>query len=574
MLNTDRLCMGCMNDIGGEAVCSICGWDSANRNDADKLPVKFALSDRYIVGRVLKSNPESTVYMGWDNATDTAVNIREYFPSAAAIRNPDKTVSMVSGMEYVFNEGLMSFMEINKKLIGLELPSLIPTLSVFEDNGTVYSISAAHTGITLQSFLERNGGNLKWEQVRALFLPLIDTVQGLHEIKILHGGISPETIVVGRDGRLRLTDICIPRLRAVSSDTATELYSGYAAAEQYGIEDLSVDEYTDVYGLSATLFRVLIGKTPPPANERIEADTLTIPAHFADELPRQVLVATANGMQVRPEARSQSVEVYKNELVYGETQENARRAAQSRKVEEKAAKVAQKENGKSGSKNSGAKYLAISTVATLLIFAVIGVTLCFTVFREQLFGPKTPVSTNSDDAPSVPEINQVGDVDSDYVENIITYEVPNFVGLKYKDIIEDADDKYERFKISVADKKFSEKYPRGTVCSQSLEAGTAVVNKTEITLVVSLGPSTVKVRSVKGHTKDEALLELLKQGFMYENIEFIDKYDSDADPGVVLEQTPKSGESVGIESVIEIYINSYEGDEDDSSSNQTFFNNN
>ena len=573
MLNTDRLCMGCMNDNGGEAVCSICGWDSANKNGADKLPVKFALSDRYIVGRVLKSNPESTVYIGWDNTTGAAVSIREYFPSAAAIRNPDKTVSMVEGMEYVFNEGLMSFMDINKSLIGLELPSLIPTLSVFEDNGTVYSISAAHSGITLQSFLERNGGSLKWEQVRALFLPLIDTVEGLHEINILHGGISPETVVVGRDGKLRLTDICIPRLRAVSSDTATELYSGYAAAEQYGVEGLSVDEYTDVYGLASTLFRVLIGKTPPPANERINADTLTIPAHFADELPRQVLVAIANGMQVRPETRSQSVEVYKNELVYGETQENARRAAQSRKAEEKSNKLEQKENGKK-SKGSSAKYLAISTVATLLIFAIIGATLCFTVFREQLFGPKVPVSTNSDDAPSVPEINQVGDVDSDYVETVITYEVPDFVGLKYKDILEDADDKYERFKITVADKKFSEKYPRGTVCSQSLEAGTPVANKTPITLVVSLGPSSVKVPSVKGHTKEEALLELLKQGFMYENIEFIDKFDSDAEPGVVLEQTPKSGENVGIESVIEIYINSYEGEEEDSSSGPLYFNDN
>ncbi len=570
MLNTDRLCMGCMNDNGGEAVCSICGWDANTANDNDKLPVRFALSDRYTVGRVLKSNPESTVYIGWDNTTATAVNIREYFPSSAAVRNPDKTVSMVSGMEYVFNEGLMSFMEINKKLIGLELPSLIPTLSVFEDNGTVYSITAAHSGITLQSFLERNGGSLKWEQVRPLFLPLIDTVLGLHEISIIHGGISPETIVVGRDGKLRLTDICIPRLRTVSSDTAAELYNGYAAAEQYGIDGLNIDVYTDVYGLSSTLFRVLIGKTPPPANERIEADTLTIPAHFADELPRQVLVATANGMQVKPDARSQSVEVYKNELVYGETQENARRAAQSRKAEEKIAKAEPKEK----SKSSSAKYLAISTVATLLIFAIVGATLCLTVFREQFFGPQKPVSTNSDNAPSVPEINQVGDVDSDYVETVITYEMPNFVGLKYKDILEDADDKYERFKISVSDKKFSEKYPRGTVCSQSVEAGTAVANKTEVTLVVSLGPSSVKVPSVKGHTEEEALLELLKQGFMYENIEFIDKYDSDAEPGVVLEQTPKSGESVGIESVIEIYINSYEGDEDDSSGGPVYFNSN
>ncbi len=568
MINTDRLCMGCMNDNGGEAVCSICGWDSSSKNDADKLPLRFVLSDRYTVGRVIKSNPESTVYMGYDNTENIPVNIREYFPKDACVRNPDKTVSMVEGKEFIYNEGLMSFMEINKKLIGQELPSLIPTYSVFEDNGTVYSITAAHSGITLQSFLDRNGGSLKWEQVRALFLPLIDTVMGLHEMSIIHGGISPETLVVGRDGRIRITDICIPRLRCVTSDTATELYSGYAAAEQYGIEGLTVDKYTDVYGLSSTLFRVLIGKNPPPANERLEADTLTIPARFADELPRQVLVATANGMQVKPSDRSQSIEVYKNELVYGETQENARRAAQSRKAEEKAVKEESKTTKKS---SSGAKYLAISTMATLLIFVIVGAVLCFTVFHDQIFGPSEPVSTNSDNAPSVPEINQVGDVDENYVESVITYDVPNFVGLKYKDILNDADDKYERFKITVSDKKFSDKYPRGTVCSQSVEAGTQVTKNTEVSVVISLGPSKVKIANLKGLTKEETLLELLKQGFMYENIEFIDKYDSDALPGVVLEQKPEYGEEVGIESAIEVYVNSYLGDDEDNSDSPIYF---
>lgn len=568
MMNTERLCMGCMNDNGGENVCSICGWDSSTANEADKLPLRFVLSDRYTVGRVIKSNPESTVYMGYDNTENIPINIREYFPKDACVRNPDKTVSMVEGKEFIYNEGLMSFMEINQKLVGQELPSLIPTYSVFEDNGTVYSITAAHTGITLQSFLERNGGSLKWEQVRPLFLPLIDTVIGLHELSIIHGGISPETLVVGRDGRIRITNICIPRLRQVTSDTAAELYSGYAAAEQYGIEGLSIGKYTDVYGLSATLFRVLIGKNPPPANERIEGDTLTIPAHFADELPRQVLVATANGMQVKPADRSQSVEIYKNELVYGETQENARRAAQSRKAEEKAVREESKATKK---KSSGAKYLAISTVATLLIFAIVGTTLCFTVFRDQIFGPSEPISTGSDNAPSVPEINQVGDVDENYVESVITYEVPNFVGQKYKDILSDADDKYERFKITVSDKKFSDKYPRGTVCSQSVEAGTSVANNTEVSLVISLGPSKVKIANLKGLTKEETLLELLKQGFMYENIEFIDKYDSDALPGVVLEQKPEYGEEVGIETAIEVYVNSYKGEEEDTDDSSYFY---
>ena len=32
MINTERLCPGCMNDNGGEKICPICGYDSASRN--------------------------------------------------------------------------------------------------------------------------------------------------------------------------------------------------------------------------------------------------------------------------------------------------------------------------------------------------------------------------------------------------------------------------------------------------------------------------------------------------------------------------------------------------------------
>ena len=31
MINTERLCLGCMNDSGGEQICPICGYDSASQ---------------------------------------------------------------------------------------------------------------------------------------------------------------------------------------------------------------------------------------------------------------------------------------------------------------------------------------------------------------------------------------------------------------------------------------------------------------------------------------------------------------------------------------------------------------
>lgn len=552
MINTDRLCPGCMNDNGGEEICSICGCDSKFKNDDAYLPIKFLLSERYVIGKVLSASAEGITYIAWDDAAQTAVHIKEYFPNGVAMRNPDKTVSVVQGSEFAFNEGLIDFMEINKKFIATELQAVIPVHTVFEENGTIYAVRSIVSGITLKSFIEKNGGSLRWEQARPLFLPLIDTLKGLHEAGIIHGGISPETIIVGRDGKMRFSEICIPRLRVQSGDNRQELYDGYAAIEQYGKTNSSLCEASDVYALSATLFRVLIGTVPPSAEARLSADTLTIPAKFADELPRQVLVAIANGMQINLQNRTESIDVFKNELVYGETKENIRKAANSRNVAQKD----KKESNKAAKKSSGVKYAAMSAGITAALFLVVALILCI-VFRDQIFGSKDPVFDNSQ-IESMPEVDSIGDVDPGAAESVILYSVPDFLG-KYYYQIEDFEN-YERFKISIKGKEYSDKYDRGMICAQSVPAEKAVENETEIQLTISLGSKEVTVPNVIGLDEMSAKLELLKQGFLYENIIVEEMYDSESAPSVVLRQTPEHTDSVTTEVLVTIYINSYEGD--------------
>ncbi len=551
---TDRLCPGCMNDTGGEKICSICGYDMSSKNESFCLPLKFLLSERYVIGNAISISTEGITYIAWDNATDTAVHIKEYYPKGISVRNPDKTVAVVEGNEFYFNEGLLDFIEINKSLIATELQAIIPVLTVFEENGTVYEVSPIVSSITLQSFLDRNGGSLRWEQARPLFLPLIDTLKGLHESGIIHGGISPETIMVGRDGKLRFSGICIPRLRMASVDSPAELYSGYSAIEQYGKTEFSLSAASDVYALSATLFRVLIGTVPPSAEARQLQDTLSIPAHFADELPRQVLVAIANGMQVEPQNRTENIDIFKNELVYGETQENLRRAANNRAAEQRIKDVAKNPPKKQG---GSVKYAAMSAGITAALFLVIAVVLCV-VFKDTLFGTSEPAFTNSDDI-SMPEIESIGDVDPNAENSVILHEMPDFSGMLYHQLFDE--EEYERFKFSIKGKEYSDKYERGMICAQSIAAGTPVENETEVQVTISLGPKELTVANVIGVDELSAKLELLKQGFLYTNIEVVEKYDSDAEPGIVLEQDPAYGDTVTAEDVVRIYVNSYKGDD-------------
>ncbi len=569
MMDPERICPSCMGDNAGERICPLCGFDGDNKNPPEALAVKTVLLNRFFVGKAVSRDSEGVTYIGYDGQTESRVDIKEYYPAAVAIRNSNGSVSCVQESKFSYNEGLMEFLEINRTLSEEKLAATASVVAVFEENGTAYAVTERVSGITLAQFLEKNGNTLKWEQARPLFLPLVDTLIALQQKRIYVLGIAPQTVIVGRDARLRLSSICVRSSRSVANDVKPSLFDGYSALEQYGYEGLNIGAYTDVYGLSATLFRTLIGMVPPTATERVENDGMTIPARFADELPRQVLVALANGLQVMPEGRTASVEIFKNELVYGEAQENARKAALARKAarqaelekevssdsrrEETLRKQAEKQEKKERP-TSPAKYAVISAACTAGFFLVIALILCLTVFRAAIF--KTSTTTSESEPNKMPSVASIGDVDAD-ADKALTklYHVPSFVGKYYSQI--STDDEYENLEFVITGKQYSDKVARGAIVSQSVAAESDVVKGTTVELVISLGPKEIKIANVVGQTKEEAVLELLKQGFIYENITIEEKYDSTKKSGVVLSQTPKYGASVNTEIAITVYINSY-----------------
>lgn len=556
MFNTEGLCLKCMNDNGGEKICPICGFDNSTPNPSDCLPVKSVVQNRYLLGTVLKRDGEGITYMGWDQSRMAKIEVKEYFPSGFAHRNPDKTVAINQSGKYTFNEGLLEFIDINRAILLSTLPSLLKVLDVFEENGTAYAVFEHISAITLEEFLQKNGGALKWEQARPFFLPVIDTVYGMNEMGYIHGGISTDTILVGRDGKLRISGYFIKKMRRADSELESKLYSGFAACEQYGRDEMRIDTYTDVYGLCATLFRVMIGSVPPEAPERLQNDAMTIPAKFAEELPRQVLAALANGLQVRPQHRTKNIEIFKNELVYGEI-ENFDNTAKAPKKPTETKTSSSSKNIQSKSKNSSAKYVLISALCTVLVFVLIALVLALTVFKDTLFKKNTD-SAESTVSFNAPEVVSIGTVDSGAEETEKLYPVPDFKGKYYAEIIDQED--YDMFEFIIVDKQFSADCAKGTICNQSVKPDTNVPRDTKIELTISLGPKEIKIANLKGMTEAEAKLELLKQGFLYENIRVMEKYDQDSDPGVVLEQSPEYGETINTEIIVTIYINSYKED--------------
>ncbi len=556
MVNTERLCMGCMNDNGGEKICPICGYDSSEDNAASLLAVGTWLNaNRYLVGKSVEEGGDGATYIGWDNDGNTVVNIREYFPEGLAARSEDRmTVTPAGEAGLAFNKGMEDFVALYSRLATMpESTAILKVVDVFESNGTVYSVSQTVSGISLKAFLVRNGGSLKWEQVKPLFMPLLATVSELNDCGIVHRGISPETIIVGRDGKLRLSGFSIKEARVEHSKFITRLQSGYTAPEQY----LENDDYSascDVYAIGAVMFRCLVGTTPPDAKERLANDKLAIPAKITETVPKGALVAIASTLKVDKTERVSSVDRFRRML----------EAVSSNTVMISQAEPEEKKPKKSGGSAKAA--ILAATITALIFLLLIGGLLFF--FKDTLFPSESEPVGGSQPTSSVTDSSENSESGSTVVHPGETkYTVPDYTGYTYNEIILN-DALVGKLEVVVVGREYSNTVERGKVCRQTIAAGDQVARDTEIQLYISQGPATIKMPNLVGMTEDKAYITLLELGFFKDNIKPSYKSDDSFEPGEVIETSVKANKPISINETITIYVNGSSSSEDASSDSE------
>lgn len=524
MVNTDRLCMGCMNDNGGEKICPFCGHDAAVDNPAQYLAVGTWLNaNRYLTGKVIEENGDSVVYIAWDNDNSAVVNITEYLPAGLSRRSADRlTVSPGDLDAGAFLSGMEEFRTLFTDLSKLNVSGILPVVDLFESNGTLYAVTSTVSSITLKDFLIRNGGSLKWEQVKPLFLPLITTVSELHDAGIVHYGISPETVLVGRDGRLYLTGFSIKRARVANTDFSYKLASGYTAPEQYDPEAEQTAS-ADVYALSALLFRCVIGAIPPDAKERLENDKLAIPSSAAENVSKGALVAIASALKIDVETRISTADRLKKMV----------EAANSVAPAEEGATP----QGKKKKRKSANKYAIISALITAVVFVLL------TVVIVLFFGGKGDeegASSNNSSTVAPPIFSQT---EIKYDDQGI--EVPDWIGKTYTEVMDEVKDKKLELAIIPQGKVYSNEYARGQIVEQSVK-NTKVEPNSEIYIYISLGKSSLTMPNLIGLTPEEAKIRLFEEGFLSENIEFRERI-TDGASNEVTGCTVKTGDLVPVD---------------------------
>lgn len=519
MIDTSKLCMGCMAPKADEGPCPNCGFDESQAQDSAFLPVRTVIADRYVVGRILSSNGESITYLGYDAETGTVIQIREYMPAILCGRRMDLSIAINAGCETNYKTLLMEYEEILKILRQSgNLSGVIPVMNICRQNNTVYGIFQYVRTISLGKFLSRCGGELSWSRAKKIFLPLLNTLSKLHSTGLIHRGISPDTVRIDRSGNLWLTDFSTAALRTNHSEIEPELCTGYAAPEQYNPQNPQ-GTWTDVYGVAALMYKTLTGTMPPQSSSRRINDNLCPCAQLSDSIPQNVSDAISAAMTVDTHSRTQTMEELISDILQAA---ESKTSVYHAKRPEKAAPAAEKQTTMPASapvrqyrKNHSAIY---AVTAMILTFSLLGIAIW--KLMDTLLVPPSPQSSEISQSSSSGMAGPAFATDNT---------VPNFVGWS-RESVENTALYAEKYTFSFREEE-NDDYAEGIVFHQSPEAGAPMQNKGTVVLYVSKGSAMIPMPDLAGRTVEEAAEILTSYGIL--NYEVIESFE-DGEDGVVL----------------------------------------
>jgi len=277
----------------------------------------------YTIKKILGQGGFGITYLAEDTNLNQSVAIKEFLPIEMAVRDQSSSVHPVSG-EYgdQFKWGLDRFMSEAQTLAKFKHPNIVRVFTVFPENNTAYMVMEYEHGNEMHKLL-KNKATLSEDKLKAIILPILDGLKQVHAAGFIHRDIKPANIFIREDGSPVLLDFGSARQSfGHETHTLTAMVSpGFAPFEQYISKSDKQGAWTDIYGLGATMYRAVIGRSPAEAMDRSEGllhaerDTFVGAAEIKPEgYSASLLSAIDHALAFKSENRPQSIEEWLSEL--------------------------------------------------------------------------------------------------------------------------------------------------------------------------------------------------------------------------------------------------------------------
>jgi len=141
-------------------------------------------------------------------------------------------------------------------------PNIVTVIDRGEQDGRQFIVFEYIDGENLKQVVNREGA-LPVREAVELTIQVARALGFAHERGIVHRDVKPQNVILGEDGRAKVTDFGIARSLDVDGVTQTGTVVGtsdYIAPEQ--AQGRQVDAQTDVYSLGVVLYELLTGEVP------------------------------------------------------------------------------------------------------------------------------------------------------------------------------------------------------------------------------------------------------------------------------------------------------------------------
>ena len=268
----------------------------------------------YRVLEALGSGGMGEVYLAEDTKLGRRVALKVLPPETAA--HPEK---------------IQRFEREARAIASLNHPNIVTIHSIEEADGLSFLTMEHVEGETLARALPARG--FPTERLLPLAIAMSDALAAAHRQGILHRDLKPENVMLTPEGRLKVLDFGLAKLRAdvpedadrTTRETQSVTQDGrivgtvaYMSPEQ--AQGLPVDHRSDIFSLGILLYEMATGERPFKGATNLSVlsailkDTPRPVTQIRDEVPRPLARMIQRALEKRPEDRYQSTTDLRKDL--------------------------------------------------------------------------------------------------------------------------------------------------------------------------------------------------------------------------------------------------------------------